>query len=186
MRTVRRELAEERQVPAYMIFGDATLIAMASYRPTSRETLLQIPGVGEKRADDLGEAFLNCIRGHVEERGLSHDLEAKALPPRAKSNRRAGREDELRPLFEKGMPLNEIAKLVNLSPSTVGRYLGDWVVTSGADIRHWVDEETERKIRKAFQVLGVDRLAPIFNHFDGEISYETLHIVRASALLDVH
>ena len=53
-----------RGVPPYVIFHDATLREMARLRPTSLGALLTVNGVGARKADDLGEAFLTAIRAH--------------------------------------------------------------------------------------------------------------------------
>jgi ATP-dependent DNA helicase RecQ len=45
-----------------VIFHDATLREMARLRPTSINALLGVKGVGARKADDLGETFLNAIR----------------------------------------------------------------------------------------------------------------------------
>ncbi len=61
LRRVRRDLADERNVPAYVIFSDAVLHAMAAQRPTSPAALRAISGVGDKKLSDFGEAFLAAI-----------------------------------------------------------------------------------------------------------------------------
>ena len=58
---LRRELAKERGVPPYLIFNDRTLAAMARARPKTEAELLEVKGVGEKKAADLGPAFLEAI-----------------------------------------------------------------------------------------------------------------------------
>ncbi len=61
LRTLRRELAAERDVPPYLIFNDRTLLAFASSKPKNLVEFLAIKGVGEKKAEDLGEIFLAAI-----------------------------------------------------------------------------------------------------------------------------
>lgn len=61
LRDLRRELADEYQVPAYIICSDATLRGMCRKRPATREELLDVPGIGEKKADAYGAAFLAAI-----------------------------------------------------------------------------------------------------------------------------
>jgi len=61
LRALRRRLAAERGIAPYMIFGDRTLSALATTRPTDRAALLAIPGIGEKKASDLGPTFLKAI-----------------------------------------------------------------------------------------------------------------------------
>ncbi len=67
LRTLRRELARERGVPPYLIFNDRTLTAMAAHKPRGTTELLAIKGVGEKKAADLGPAFLERIARHASE-----------------------------------------------------------------------------------------------------------------------
>ena len=62
LRQLRRSLADERDVPAYVVFSDATLLAMAERRPATEAELLSISGVGPKKLETFGEAFLDVIR----------------------------------------------------------------------------------------------------------------------------
>lgn len=61
LKTLRRQLADREKVPAYIICGDETLRQMASLRPKTREDLLFVPGIGEKKADKYGGAFLEIL-----------------------------------------------------------------------------------------------------------------------------
>ena len=63
LRQVRRDLARERGVPPYVIFNDRTLLAMAARKPASPGEFRTIPGVGDKKALDLGPIFLASIAG---------------------------------------------------------------------------------------------------------------------------
>lgn len=62
LRAKRRELAEEAGVPPYVIFHDSVLREMAVRRPPNRATLAMLSGVGERKLDAYGEAFLKVIR----------------------------------------------------------------------------------------------------------------------------
>jgi len=65
LRAVRLDLARARGVPPYVIFHDAALRDMARLRPTSRDALLEVKGVGARKAEDLGDVFLAAIRAHA-------------------------------------------------------------------------------------------------------------------------
>src|SRR5262249_37299469 len=65
LRALRRELADERKVPAYIVFGDATLRQMARECPTSDDQLSHISGVGDKKRIEFGQKFINVILEHV-------------------------------------------------------------------------------------------------------------------------
>ena len=64
LRAVRLEIARSRGVPPYVIFHDATLREMARLRPASINALLEVKGVGARKADDLGSVFITAIREH--------------------------------------------------------------------------------------------------------------------------
>src|SRR5581483_11861070 len=74
LRGLRRQLAEERQVPSYVVFSDATLRELARLRPTTADRLRQVYGVGEAKLATFGDAFLDCIRSYSREHGLSLDV----------------------------------------------------------------------------------------------------------------
>jgi ATP-dependent DNA helicase RecQ len=61
LRALRRELAAEAQVPPYVIFHDATLREMATSRPTTLRALGELPGIGARKLEAYGDAFLNVI-----------------------------------------------------------------------------------------------------------------------------
>ncbi len=62
LRATRRELAAEANVPPYVIFHDAVLRAMATDRPATLDAMGAIPGVGAKKLEAWGDAFLAVIR----------------------------------------------------------------------------------------------------------------------------
>ena len=64
LRAVRRELAAEGKVPPYVIFHDATLREMAAEKPGSLEEMGRISGVGARKLEAYGDAFLAVIRAH--------------------------------------------------------------------------------------------------------------------------
>jgi ATP-dependent DNA helicase RecQ len=66
LRALRKQLAEERGVPPYVIFGDATLLEMCRHRPGNEEAFLAINGVGEVKRERFGDAFLAAIAAHGE------------------------------------------------------------------------------------------------------------------------
>ena len=68
LRALRRELAEWRDVPPYIVCSDKTLRGLCRQRPATREDLLEVSGIGERKADEFGEAFLKAISEFEDER----------------------------------------------------------------------------------------------------------------------
>jgi ATP-dependent DNA helicase RecQ len=62
LRTLRRAIAKEEQVPAYVVFPDRTLAEMAVRRPRTSAALSGIRGVGPTKLERYGERFLAVVR----------------------------------------------------------------------------------------------------------------------------
>jgi len=74
LRILRRKLADQRGVPAYVLFNDATLRDMARLRPSTPSALLGVRGVGEKKLADLGQRFIDEIMTYCRENRLQLDV----------------------------------------------------------------------------------------------------------------
>ncbi|HMO78228.1 MAG TPA: DNA helicase RecQ [Candidatus Paceibacterota bacterium] len=66
LKALRRELAEKRDVPAFIIFTDASLHDMAYNKPQTTEEFKNVSGVGEKKLKEYGEIFLKAICHYVQ------------------------------------------------------------------------------------------------------------------------
>jgi ATP-dependent DNA helicase RecQ len=65
LRALRRQLADERGVPAYIIFSDVSLRQMARSYPTNSSEFRRVPGVGQQKLKDFADPFLNEIKDHL-------------------------------------------------------------------------------------------------------------------------
>jgi ATP-dependent DNA helicase RecQ len=63
LKTVRRELADARNVPAYIVFSDATLQDMCRRLPQTLDDFAQVSGVGPKKLENYGSIFLDALKG---------------------------------------------------------------------------------------------------------------------------
>ncbi|MEM6579017.1 MAG: DNA helicase RecQ [Pseudomonadota bacterium] len=66
LKAKRRELAEAAKVPAYIVFNDRTLVEMATQRPSDLDAMARINGIGQKKLDRYGSAFLEVICGDAD------------------------------------------------------------------------------------------------------------------------
>ena len=64
LRALRKHIADEQQVPPFVVFADATLAEMASQMPKDKWELLKITGVGQHKLARYGDAFLRVIKEH--------------------------------------------------------------------------------------------------------------------------
>ncbi len=68
LRAVRTEIAKREKVPPYIVFSDRTLTHMCIVKPTTKEEMLNVSGVGEFKYNKYGESFLACVK---EEMGVT-------------------------------------------------------------------------------------------------------------------
>jgi ATP-dependent DNA helicase RecQ len=184
LRQLRRELATEAQVAAFIVFSDATLRDLARRRPTRRDLLLSVHGIGERKAADYGQRVMQLIRQWCIERNIpsdltlsnvsrsdGHSLDSKPI----KSNAIAAF-----PLFEEGLSVEQIAERLGRANSTVHEYLITYIKQHDiTDSSRWVEPSVANKIRIAAQYTDNDRLRPLFEAFHGKIPYEILRITLA-------
>ena len=64
LRKLRKEIADARGIPAYLVFSDATLRGMAAAHPRSAEELLEVSGVGPVKLEAYGDRFLALLRNY--------------------------------------------------------------------------------------------------------------------------
>jgi len=184
LRVVRKSIADERGVPAFVIFGDASLRDMARRRPTNLDGFLLVSGVGRKKCDDLGDQFVSEIRRHCEEKGLPADVAISSTPapraatPRVKSTNKTAR--DAFQLFEMGQSVAEAAEQLGRAESTMYQYLEEYVRDRELTDPHpWVDSELFSRIRDAVKTVGPGALKPIFLHLNEEVPYNQIRIVVA-------
>ena len=188
LRGVRGEIARELGKPAYIVFNDQSLKDMARRRPTNDETLGRCVGVGPKKLEDFGERFLKEIGAHCDEHGLTRDVTPDGADDQpAVSSAVFGSGQSVSrgalaafPLFRDGHDADSVARETGVTAGTARGYLTAYIRETGSDDPTlWLDAETARKAREAFEQCGLKRLKPAFEHLDGAVSYDDLRIVAA-------
>ena len=91
LRQLRREEATLRGVPAYIVFSDATLRDLARRRPSSVERMLEVHGVGQKKAADFGEKFVEFIATYCRQHDVAMDVRPEPATREASTPVPAGR-----------------------------------------------------------------------------------------------
>jgi ATP-dependent DNA helicase RecQ len=181
LRTLRQAESAKRAVPAYVIFGDATLRELARRRPSTLENLARIKGVGERKLKDLGPQFLACIQKYCTANGIGVDVEIETpndLPPRPKRPNPSPARKNAFAMFKQGKSIEEVMQATDRARSTTCQYLVEFIeAEKPSTIAHWVDHEIKQRIIAAINQCGEGSLRPIFDHLDGAIDYETIKTV---------
>ncbi len=184
LRILRRGIAEEKKVPAYIVFGDAALRDMARRRPTTVEGFLDVSGVGEAKARQYGETFVATIREFCRSREVETDVdpEIKAVPkPTRKGSRARATVDLARPMvyerFDRGQSLDAVADGIGKSPDAVLEYLLGYLREKKlASPEPWVDAATFDRISEVARVTGTARPINILRQLNGLVTYDQVKI----------
>lgn len=180
LRTLRREKADALHVPAYIVFTDTTLRDMARRRPTTLNGLHLVKGVGEKKLADFGEEFVTVIAEYCRTHNVVADAAAPAVTKPQVSESIGPNLSALAAFrwFREGKSIKEVAELMSRAESTVSDYLSQFIRQEGVtDPAPWVEPQLAKDIEVAALELGLDRLRPIFERFNGTVSYEQIRPV---------
>tara|TARA_Y100000034_G_scaffold108713_1_gene139300 strand:- start:97 stop:2037 length:1941 start_codon:yes stop_codon:yes gene_type:complete len=179
LRNLRKQIAEERNVPPFIIFGDVSLREMSLYFPKNRDEFLRINGVGQQKLNDFGELFLEAINNYVRENNIVPEKKLKKTM-RKRIRSLCGTYQSTKEMVLKRTSIREMAKVQELKERTIIDHI-EKIIDNGEKIN--IDYLiTSRKnfeiIKAAFKKIGIERLAPIYNYFNGEYSYEEIRLVR--------
>jgi len=183
LRQRRKEIADEAKVPPYVIFSDRTLIEMAAYFPQSQESLLAISGVGQVKARQYGDTFLEIIRDFCARHGLSEKPKPNGeTRDKGDGNRRYVMVGDA---YNSGATVAELMERYHVTAGTILEHLSRYLTAgnqlqSGEDLQSLisVSEEQRESAFSAFDELGTAFLKPIFEKLNGALSYDDLKILR--------
>lgn len=188
LRILRKSLADQKGVPPFVIFSDVALQEMAYYFPGSKESFLQISGVGAMKLEQYGEKFMPIIRDYVKVNNLTekpHDLRNDRLPRRDEAMPRLYRREgstyaETKKMLNAGMTVEKIAGARGLSQGTIMDHI-EKLRAAGEEIKieHLrLPEERFQKIKSAFEKSGGTFLGPVREILGGDYSYDELKVAR--------
>jgi ATP-dependent DNA helicase RecQ len=126
LRQLRKSLADKRDVPAYVIFSDVALRQMAQEYPTNEQEFLRISGVGTRKLEEFGAAFLAAIAEYVESNPRQSFSKTSTGPPTlapGKPKTLSGTIQETLRLFQRGFSVEHIARQRGLAASTIYGHL---------------------------------------------------------------
>ena len=180
LKTRRLQLAREENVPAYVIFSDATLHELATYLPQTLEDLPRISGFGEVKVDKYGAHFLEVVRDYTEEHGLESRMEG-ARQKRRRSTRQTQQKTDTKQasfdLFQEGKTIEEVAQARGFATSTIYGHLLPYLADGKLEATQLVTPDRIDAIRKAVEVHGESSLKTLKTALDESISYEEIKVV---------
>jgi ATP-dependent DNA helicase RecQ len=159
LRKLRHSIALEEDIPAYLVFNDATLKDIERERPMSDEEFLEISGVGQRKLEVYGAAFINEVIDFTKEKKVS--------------KKKGDTHKVTYELYKDGLSIDEISAKRKLSPTTIFSHIAK-LYTEGKDINIYelVSKSEVEEVKKAKKTLNSPpALKPYFEHFNEQLDY---------------
>ena len=159
LRALRYKISLEENIPAYLVFNDATLKEMERERPMSEAEFLLISGVGERKADAYGPEFIAAIV----------DFMGSKLPTKKKSDTHLVTYE----LYKSGLSIDEISTERKLKSPTIYSHIARLFLDGkDIDIFDFVSRKEVDLVKEAKKSLENPKtLKPYFDYFDEQLDY---------------
>ena len=156
LKLLRRKIAIEDNVPAYVVFSDATLTQMSAEKPITENAMLAIQGIGLQKFNTYGKDFIDLFKLFIKDSG-----------PKISTY------DETYELVKKGIWVDDIAKMRNMAVATIYSHLAKLMQEGKPiDFKTYVSDEEFVKIKAVLpQFDDKSTLKPIYEALNGEIEY---------------
>lgn len=171
LREVRKQLAQQQSVPAYIIFNDKTLEELVSQKPVTPYEIKSISGIGEEKFRRYGQLLLDEITSFIKEEATDG--------PKLKGSTYLFTWD----LHKEGLSPKAIAEKRGISEVTVFSHFA-YLFERGYDIdlKKFISDAEFTAISSAIQKVGIEdnKLKPVFEFLNGKYEY---HKIRLAASL---
>jgi ATP-dependent DNA helicase RecQ len=169
LRQLRRNLAQQKGVPPYIIFSDATLEEMAANRPATDGEMKEISGVGERKLVLYGDVFLNEIRSFIRQQA---DLGVKIKGASAVVSYQ---------LYREGLSIEAIANKREISENTILAHLAQlYEKGEEIDLDALISPEEKERVLNCLETQEEPyQPGAIFRSLNEEISYGKIQLALA-------
>ena len=186
LRQLRKKLADERDVPAYIVFSDVALRQMARNYPASEREFARISGVGEKKLREFGAVFLGEIAAHLQTNARQMFADDSFAAPAAAKPARSSVGDSARETlrrFRAGQSVEQIARERDVTHGTIYSHLAEGIERGEpVDLGKFFSAEEKPRVAAAFDRNGFGNITAVFDALGGMVDYGRLRIFRAARI----
>jgi ATP-dependent DNA helicase RecQ len=187
LRNKRKELADAANVPPYVIFSDKTLAQMAAYFPQSKESLLNMSGMGKVKYERYGAVFLTIIKAYCRE----NKIDEKYKTPMREKDDAGRRYMAVGDAYNAGESIQNLMARYDVTADTILNHLARFIM-AGNPLRSAedlialsnLDPDQQMAVFKAFDQMGSDMLKPVHEKLNGTVNYDELKILRLCYLCE--
>jgi len=172
----RQSLANEMNVPVFMILPQKSLAKLLVDLPATKAALLKIKGIGKIKANQFGNEILEIINEYCLEKGIEREPAVAEKPKLAKSLKESTHSISFK-LFKEGKTVKEIAALQHFAESTIEGHLARYVGTGEIEVYRLVDKDKVKTICRFLENTQVTSLSDAKMALGKSVSYSELRFV---------
>lgn len=182
---LNRDMARRHGIAPYLVFRDASLEAMATTYPLTKDELLGIPGVGAGKASKFGKDFLAVIKKYVEENEIERPEDIRVRSVAKKSNTKI----QIIQAIDRQVDLDELSENLGLEFDEFLIEL-ESIVEAGTkiDIQYFVDmildEDQQADIEEYFSECEEDDIEGAIQELGGDYDEESIRLMRVKFISD--
>jgi ATP-dependent DNA helicase RecQ len=186
LKSLRKQVAKQKQVPPFVVFQDPSLEDMALKYPINMDELVNIHGVGEGKAKKFGKKFIDLISTYVEDNDIFRPDDLIVKSTGANSSNKL----YIIQNVDRKLPLTDIADGKGMNMTEFIEEL-EAIIYSGTklNITYWIDEildeEQQEEIHEYFLEADSDSIDDAIEEFDGDYEEEELRLYRLKFISEV-
>lgn len=184
LRRLRREWAEQSNLPPYVIFHDETLKSISRSLPVTLTELNDVKGIGKQKLETYGVQVTNLVKEFLERRPESRPFPSKEMNGLAPQKPRVTQTiEETYRLWQQNKAPDEISQLRKLTRSTVLNHLEVLILEGRAvDLSRIVPSDKAALIREALIRAEGNRLSSVKELLGDAATYDEIRLVKAATL----
>ncbi|MBK9542161.1 MAG: DNA helicase RecQ [Bacteroidetes bacterium] len=182
LKQLRLKIANQENVPPYIVFNDSTLVELATFLPLQNDHLHAITGFGQVKIMKYGKAFLDkvkdyCFRNNLETRVQEKSAKWKPAKEKEKQSKTSDTKLASLELYRQGLNIDEIASKRSLSNGTIVGHLTHFILTGEINVLKFVSKEKIAPILKAIDEHGDSQLTVLKNALGDEYTFTEIRAV---------
>ena len=187
LRAVRKEIADDKGVPPFVVASDRTLREMTALMPDSEAGFLKLHGIGQEKFGKFGQAFMEALGSYLSDHPELAGQKLDKLPESVSAGPTTVVKSSLSEtyyatleLLKENLSLAEIAEKRGVATTTIEGHVAR-LIEEGEEIdpRAFVSEAVEEAVRKLIDQHGSEALKPIYDAGGKKFSYGEIKIVLA-------
>lgn len=182
LRKLRKEIADEQEVPPYVIFPDTTLMEMSYYFPMSDDKLIGVYGVGSAKMKKYGSDFLKIITEYCEKNGI--DEKSRVLDKKVKKSTNRSQHHRVGEQHMNGKSIDHLAEEFGVKNVTIlsnlkkyldeGNKLNPELILEASEL----SERKRAEVFESMEKIGPALLKPVYENLNKEVDYAELRILQ--------